>query len=482
MSVRTAISGRDSWTAHRWWVFLVVPQLCLGLFFLALPLLRGDAHYVTRSPSEPYGFGWLLLIFFVPYGLGLSAMRRTGSFPSRRGLRIAFAVSAVPLMLAPLAQSHDAYQYLFYAKMQLAHGANPYVTVPSTFASDPWFNYIGWPEQVSVYGPLWTMLVAGATAVTGQQLAVSLLGLKVLATGATAAATWGLASVKPDHTSGVEPNGTYAAVAFALNPLVLTAGPSSAHPDVFLAAFFAWAIVLDQRRRPILAGLLLVVAVLFKAYAVFPLAIYCFVLWRRGDLRPRQWLVAAGAAAAVVAVSFAPYWAGWQTLAGTFSIAKLSSSGLGGRLQVWVEGLARFVHLGSAATVASITSRTISVVILVLVTVWIARNTRTLREPWWAAGILLASFLLVTPWYLPWYVVGLLALTTPLVDRTIRAPVLLFSGTQLVQVPGLVDAPQTLLRYGMPLLYWLRLRSERAHPPSGRPDPPLDAGAAATGA
>ena len=447
----------ERWVARRWWCFIALPMLVLGLIFALVPLARAGPYYLPVSGSDPYGYGWLMMLMFIPYAVGIVALMRSGESPSRRAIWVMFTIVTIPFVIAPLMQSHDAFEYLFYAKMQLAHGANPYLTPPSAFSGDSWFRSIGWPEQVSVYGPLWTHLVAGTVAATGQRIGLGLLALKGLAGGATALALLGLLTLRGDGNDGIDPAGTIAGVAFAFNPLVLAAGALSGHPDVFLAACFVGAMVAEQHRRRWLAALMLIVAVLIKAYAVFPLVIYLVVLIRRRDLRAL--VISTSIGVVLASVAYAPYWAGFQTLLGTLRVGSLTSVSLAGSVQEALAIALRWLGASDPAAVAASAVRVLSATLIGATLILVCRTTRTLREPWRAAAICLAVVFLVTPWYLPWYSVGLFVLALPLRDRTLGAPVGLFTATSFIQVPGAAHLIQSVLRYGPPL--WLYRRGSR---------------------
>src|SRR5207245_2073510 len=86
---------------------------------------------------------------------------RRGSRVSVRWLLGGAILLHILVLFAPLPQSQDFYQYLFYGRMQAAHGANPYLLQPSTFWADNWFPWIRWSDQTSVYGPVWMLVTWG---------------------------------------------------------------------------------------------------------------------------------------------------------------------------------------------------------------------------------------------------------------------------------------------------------------------------------
>jgi ABC-type proline/glycine betaine transport system permease subunit len=81
-----------------------------------------------------------------------------------------------------------------------------------------------------------------------------------------------------------------------------------------------------------------------------------------------------------------------------------------------------------------------------------------------------AAYLAVTPWFLPWHLVGLLALAAVAASAPLRAAAYAFSGTASLTASvggtGWGRALQTGLRYGVPAAAWLRAGGRRATAPA----------------
>ena len=70
--------------------------------------------------------------------------------------------------LLPLFLSRDVYSYAFYGRMVSEHGVNPYLHIPAEFLEDPFYQLVShfWIDSPSVYGPAFSAVAAGVTAVT----------------------------------------------------------------------------------------------------------------------------------------------------------------------------------------------------------------------------------------------------------------------------------------------------------------------------
>ena len=268
--------------------------------------------------------------------------------------------------------------------------------------------------------------------------------------GCVVAAGAGLAQLRNDRLHGLVADPTGYLIAFLLNPLVLTAGVLGAHADVTLAAAFAWAMVLDQRRRPFWALLVLGVVSLVKAYAVVALLAYAVVVWRRGQHRP---LVAGGVAVVALGVLTSwPYWQGLATLRPLLSTGDHASASLAGLVQNVLGSVLGHLGVASPTTTAHLVVRAASVVALAGLAVWVLAQPRSRREPWWVSAVLLGGFFVASPWFLPWYLLGLLVLVIPLTHPALRRAVVAATASMVVVLPLAHDLGQTLARYLPPLV------------------------------
>src|SRR6266511_4043237 len=132
-----AVGGHSSASRNRYLVRCVLAIGAFDLFLAIRPMFRHGAYYAPGGHTDPYAYNWLVLILFVPYAFALRAYSRGAERPSVRAIVLGAAAISLPLVFVPPQQSHDVYQYLFYGKMQVAYGANPYVSAPHIFHPDP---------------------------------------------------------------------------------------------------------------------------------------------------------------------------------------------------------------------------------------------------------------------------------------------------------------------------------------------------------
>lgn len=426
-------------------------------FFLIRPFLDAAQAYRPRPPGTTFAYSFLVVAAFVPYALAVWA--------TRRGLPVLWAVAGTAVLHglvlpAALTQSQDLHAYLFYGKMWAVHGASPYVDLPLRFAADPWFPWMRWPDQVSVYGPLWTMATGAVARAAGQNLGAAFALTKVMVLALGVASVTGI--VHAARARGVEPG--RALLLAAWNPVVIVSLPLGGHADVALVAAFAWAVYVHHRGRPLLVTLLLSLATLVKAYAGVVLVVYLLALAirRRGALRAT--LMAAG----LGVVGYASFWAGWDTFGGLVDVGSKASASLAGQVQLL---LATMIPEPVAVWLV----RAAGLALIALVLVIAARRPSFGDDPWPAAAAVFAAYLAVTPWFLYWHQAGLLALCAVAASPAVRAAAFTFSGTSLITASFGGTAwgrvLQTFLRYGIPAAAFTWADHRAAAP--ARPRSPL---------
>lgn len=420
-----------------------VALLGFSLFFLVRPFLGPEPAYRPRPPGTTQSYSFLVVAAFLPYAAAVWA--------ARRGVRLWWAVGgtlALHLLVLPaaLTQSQDLYAYLFYGKMWAVHGANPYVDLPLRFAADPWFPWLRWPDQPTVYGPLWTVVTAGPAWLGRASLPVA-FGLAKAVTAALGVATvTGL--VRAARERSVSP--AFALLVVAWNPLIIVSLPLGGHADVALTAAWLWALVADRRGRPVTAALLLAAAALVKAYAALVLLVYLVALARRSTRVAGR---ALGASAVLAVLAWAPFWAGPETLSGLGRIGNQVSSSLGGTVQF---ALASWVSGAAAAWIV----RVVGVAVIAAVVARVSTHDGFAADPWPGAAAAFAAYLAMTPWFLPWHLAGLLALAAVAASSQLLAASFAFSGTASLTASfgGTWWGRwiQTALRYGVPAAAWIK--------------------------
>ncbi len=453
-----------------WLGILFAGSAALGAWLLIGPALGAGPYYKVGWHRTVYVYSTQIVLLFIPWALALFAWRR-GARASLRLLIGGAVILHLLVLFAPLAQSQDFYQYLFYGKMQAVHGANPFVVNPNTFWADPWFPWIRWNTQPSVYGPAWILLSFSVAKVVGGHLTLAFATLKLAILALDVGV---MAMIVALGRGKADPRGSagWGLLAFAWNPLVLITVPLAGSADVAVVAAFLGAILARRRGRNGLATVLLTLGALVKVYAVVGLVLHLVLLAReRGG---RRVVGHAAASAGLAALAYAPYWAGLSTFRGLIEASKITNLGLAGTLQRTVFGFV-FQRSGIAHwdTAAAVAVRVLGGAVLLAATVWALRHCRDERRLWWGALVVLIAYVLATPWFFYWYLLGPLALVAVLPRNRLTYPILTFSATSLIAVslpwPPAVSLVQAVLRYGPPVAVFALQRSGRATAEADRP-------------
>ena len=325
------------------------------------------------------------------------------------------AVVAVGLHLLalamPLIVSRDAHSYAMYGRMVAAHGANPYVEVPASFASDPAFPLVApdWAGATSAYGPGFTLLSAGVTTLAGSP-AAEVFAFRSMA----AAASLGTAALVAAAARRLLPGRrAFAVLLVAWNPVVLFHGVAGGHNDTLLALAVAAGVLCILAERARLGTVFLALGTLVKVSGAVPLVMGAIGAAMRRRSRIRELALHAAIAAAVAVPFVLPF---LQTENPTLGVRELAAREGWIGPSSWLISLLRPVVEGMAGSSAAGLVSPVVRGVLLLVFVWaVVRISRYLIRKagdvtaadvlalmGWTAVIALLAAPLVLPWYLIW--------------------------------------------------------------------------------
>jgi len=147
------------------------------------------------------------------------------------------AVHAILFMAPPLTLT-DVFNYLNYARMDVVHHLNPYVTIPVLEPhGDPSYALSNWHGLLSPYGPLFTIFTFGLARLSPAAYLWTFKCTLMLAEAGILVLTWRCARLL-----GRDP--LQAIVIVGLNPIVLFWGLGADHNDFFPVFFVVLGIYL----------------------------------------------------------------------------------------------------------------------------------------------------------------------------------------------------------------------------------------------
>jgi hypothetical protein len=327
-----------------------------------------------------------------------------GTISPRTVIGLAVAYHVVVLFL-PLLFSRDVYSYAYYGRIAAVYHANPYVTTPSDFPSDPLAQYVGprWVDTPAVYGPLFTLLSSGVARIFGSVTAsiAAFRSIAIVASLATIAVLAPLVRrIRPDREA-------FAVAMLGLNPVVLFQSVASGHNDLLVALSVAGALALVFAGKELPATAVLSLGAMVKATAAVPLLLLVVAVAARTEPGRRARAVAAhlGVAAGIALLFAIPF---LQANDPTLGMAELA------RHQGWLAPSRFFGRVLDAMTgeALGIVARVAFAIAFVLALFLIARALLR-RAPsipaeaqgasWgWSLLFLMLLGPVLLPWYLAW--------------------------------------------------------------------------------
>ena len=389
----------------------------------------------ARNVQASYLGAFLLL-----FGLQYVAYRAAGARPSAApiGLVLGGQVLFGLLLVGsyPVA-ALDLYDYLMYGRMMLVYAANPFTNPPSAFP-DPLVQFSPWPNEPSVYGPLWQLLSLAPTAVAGGSILAGIVLFKLLILGFFVGCSGLVWRILDRLRPAAAPSGT---LLFAWNPLLLFEFGGNGHNDAVMTFFLLLAVLALAAGPRLLVLPLLGAAVLTKVLAVvLAPALLVGLLRAPGTWRARMaWIAGGGALAALGALGlYAPFWEGPQTLH-FLSRGNWFTASPPTMLREYLRGFLEYEQAGRLA--ATLSAGAFGLFTLArLGLFWGGRGSggqpktpdprrpTPMWEGWLSAAhdVTFAYLVLACLWWQPWYLVWLVALAALVPDRLVHDRALLF--------------------------------------------------------
>lgn len=255
--------------------------------------------------------------FAILFLLYLAAWRHLVAKPGAGPLGLILAgqtVIGLPLLgIYPVA-ALDLYDYLLYGRLGVYWGANPLAQRPSQFPAEPLLAYSYWPNEPSVYGPLWQLISQALTILVDGQLLAGLIAFKILALLAALATTALVWLALRQLAPALAPAG---ALLYGWNPLQLFETAGNGHNDSLMVTFLALALccLIRGPRWLALPALTLGLLVKVSLAPLVPLVLVGTAL-PSAQRRPRWGSLGAGLATAVLLTVgfYAPFWQGRASL------------------------------------------------------------------------------------------------------------------------------------------------------------------------
>lgn len=357
------------------------------------PLL--DVRSFTPTLAGGIGYALLFLLLYALYVLAWQSLpRRNRSLLTILALAALFAL---PLIFTYPLNATDLFRYFVRGRVTAVYGESSLAVPPDAFPQDPFLPLAGdWAGETSPYGPVWELIAAGITLLSGQNLLAGLLAFK----GLGLATHLGIGGLIWHLTSDwVHGRRAAATLLWTWNPALLYIFVVDGHNDGLMLFWLLLGLWLMRRRRPLPGFLLAVLAPLTKPIGLLPLP---FLLlhhlrglptWRR---RMRHTLLAGAGALGLTALAFLPF---GSPLELTLRLVRETSEAAGFSPGVLLVLLAQRADLSlPLAPVA-----TAGLAIFTALALWLLWRTWQGRPALRAAADVFAGYLLTALTFRIWY-------------------------------------------------------------------------------
>jgi hypothetical protein len=359
----------------------------------ASPLVPGVAGSLVGEARWAWIYLGCEIGAFIAYIVGLALVQRRGAVLAPVVV-LAAAVQLAPLG-APLLLSSDAWTYWDHGRIAAVRGANPYVSTPADFPTDPAFPFVGvdWRDSTSVYGPAFTLASEPVALASGSSADAAAWTFKALAAAGVLAAT-GLAVFLARRRA-------FACAFVGWNPLLALQFAGGGHNDSWMIALVLAALAAAASGRRQWAGAAWAAAILVKWIPLLFLPLRALEARAHG----RRVGHLGFAAAACVVAAVASWQFGWHWLGAFGPLARNANQETRFALPHRLEsiGVPEAVALG------------------LFVAAFVIAYAFLLREAWRGRarlGLTAGLLLLATPYLAPWYVVWTVPLAAAEEDRT----------------------------------------------------------------
>lgn len=306
--------------------------------------------------------------------------------------------------------SLDVFYYMAADRIWSFYHENPFIVPPLQAAHDPFFPYTAWGHYPLPYGPLWPWISAATSAPGRGEVASTLVAFKALGVGSYLAClpivAWAGAGLCPERrVTGL--------CIFAWNPLVLLESAGSAHNDAVAMIPAALGLGLWARRKSVATALSLTTSFLVKATVSVAAPALLWASFRSAaERRHLRWWVAThvGPAAALFVFAWLPFWGGGNAI----SFAREADQ--------HYQSLTSLVIVAVPPDWKGAAARVVQVLLAIgFVLYYISQRHRLAEAGQPALGalwrIMIIYFLVVSPFFSPWYLVWPTLVAAMLADR-----------------------------------------------------------------
>jgi len=252
-----------------------------GELFPWIPIPTKESLHVLQTATGQWRacapFAIVCVGLFAVYARAFCALRNVQSLKVQAFVFAVGAAAMLGYVLSPVMFSTDIFAYAMYGRTMSEYGGNPYSATMPFPDTDPFYIQYGLEYVPSWYGPVWTLISAGATWCTGERLGATVLVFRLVSIAfalATSGLIWSsLRKYSPE-------NATRGLVLFLWNPLLVMETGLSGHNDPVMLALVAFGVWLHLRGRKAGAVMALTLSALVKFLTGMLVPLYMLLVLR----------------------------------------------------------------------------------------------------------------------------------------------------------------------------------------------------------
>lgn len=202
-------------------------------------------------------------VFFVFYSIFLKGKFNTKFLIGLTCVILLFSYSAM--------LSQDIFNYLTTAKVAFNFHENPYIIMPIEFIGDTNLLFTHAANKIALYGPLW-IAISGIPYLLGfGNFVLAFFNLKLVVMLFYIGTVWLIQKISKS---------IYAALLFALNPLIIIEALIGSHNDVVMMFLALFSFFLLKKKKILLASLFLIGSILIKYVTIFLIPVFIFAAYK----------------------------------------------------------------------------------------------------------------------------------------------------------------------------------------------------------
>lgn len=162
--------------------------------------------------------------------------------------------------------SHDIFNYIFDARIFVAHGQNPYTHTALMFPTDDWTRFMNWTHRTYPYGPTFLPISIFFYLIGFGKFILTLLSFKLMSTMAFIGSSVVIGKLA----------GKKGLIFFALNPLIIFEVIVAAHLDIVMLFFalLAWYFLIQKKKAASFISLLVSAGIKYSTIILLPAFIF----------------------------------------------------------------------------------------------------------------------------------------------------------------------------------------------------------------